>query len=75
MYVLRHYRKLSITRRGAYLIFPVIGGRLKESCCYSRAALIPTTGKALRRIWRELSEGRTSYAQFDIKYVHLELLV
>ena len=34
MDVLRYYRKSSIKRRGAYLIFPVIGGRFKESGAY-----------------------------------------
>ena len=53
-----------IKRRGAYFILPVIG-----------AALISTTGETLRGIYRELSEARTSrYAQFNIEYVHLELL-
>ena len=37
-------------------------------------ALISTTGKTLREIYRELNDSRTSYAQFNIKYVHLELL-
>ena len=52
-----------IKRRGAYFILPVIG-----------AALISTTGEILRGIYRELSEARTSYAQFNIEYVLLELL-
>ena len=38
------------------------------------AALISTTCKTLRGIYRELSEARTRYAQFNIKYVHLGLL-
>ena len=37
----------SIKRRGAFFIFPVEG-----------AALLSTTGKTLRGIWRELSEVR-----------------
>ena len=57
-----NYRKWSIKRRGAYFIFPVIG-----------AALISTTEKNTEvNIYRELSEARTRYAQFNIKYVHLE---
>ena len=38
----------SIKHRGAFFIFPVEG-----------AALLSTTGKTLRGIWRELSEVRT----------------
>ena len=41
---------------------------------YTRAELISTKGKTLRGIWRELTEARTRYAQFNIKYVHVELL-
>ena len=52
------YRKWSIRGRGAY----------------SRAEFISTTGKTRRGIERELSKARTRYAQFNIKYVHLELL-
>ena len=37
-------------------------------------ALISTTCKTLREIYRELSEASTRYAQFNIKYVHLDLL-
>ena len=37
-------------------------------------ALISTTCKTLREIYRELSEASTRYAQSNIKYVHLDLL-
>ena len=38
------------------------------------AAHILTTCKTLRGIYRDLSEASTRYAQFNNKYVHLELL-
>ena len=44
-----------------------------ESSAYLRAALISTTGKTLRGIYRKLSEVDTRCAQFSIKYVHLKL--
>ena len=47
---------------------------LYQSDAYSRAALVSTMGKTLRGIQRELCEARTRYAQFNIKYVQLELL-
>ena len=45
-----------------------------ECGAYTRAAPISTTGKTLRGRWREVSEARTTYAQFNIKYVHLEVI-
>ena len=42
--------------------------------CAGAVALISTTCKTLREIYRELSEASTRYAQFNIKYVHLDLL-
>ena len=40
-----------------------------------RAALISTTGKTVRGIWRELSEAGTKwYARFRTKYGDLKLL-
>ena len=45
-----------------------------ECGAYTRAAPISTTGKTLRGIYREVSEARTMYAQFNIKYVHLQLI-
>ena len=39
-----------------------------------RAALISTTGKTVRGIWRELSEASTWYARFRMKYGDLKLL-
>ena len=52
----------SIKRRGAFFIFPVEG-----------AALLSTTGKTLRGIWRE-SEVRCvlKYAQFNIKLFRMK---
>ena len=39
-----------------------------------RAALISTTGKTVRGIWRELSEANTWYARFSMKYGDLKPL-
>ena len=60
----------------ALISFSVIGAALtlNESGAHSRVALISTMSKTLRGIQRELSEVHTGYAQFNIKYVHLELL-
>ena len=41
---------------------------------YTRAPLISTTGETLRGIYRQLSVARTRYAQFNIEYIHIELL-
>ena len=47
--------------------FPVIGAALiRERHFFSN------TSKTQSEIYRELSETRTSYAQFNIKYVHHE---
>ena len=56
--------RLSIKRRGAYFIFLVIGAAL----VLERSLFQPRVKQ------RELTEARTTYAQFNTKYVHLELL-
>ena len=67
---------INLKHPGAYFIFPVIGAALiRERHLFDSGTYFNyrQNTEGIPGIWRELSEVRTRYAQFNIKYVHLKL--